>query len=137
MRIALILAAPILCANAAATLPELSFFERAELPEATILSEEEFRERLRKNYPATISRGTGTATINVLVTPNGRAARCQIKNSSGYPVIDQWACRATVRYARFRPATNAEGKPVLGQWTERFTLTLGDPEAVQDEEPKS
>ena len=139
MRIALILAAPMLCANAAVVLPELSFFERAELPEATLVNAQQLGEKMMQIYPNTPIRHNveGTVVLNVIVTPDGRASDCQIKKTSGNGIIDRWACRGTERYARFTPATNADEQPILSQWTESFTLTLGDPEAVQDEEPKS
>lgn len=129
----LALAATILCANAQDEVPELSFFERAELPEATLLNPEQFGQKIIENYPIPILRRDvrGTAKINVLVTTKGRAASCQIKRSSGDNIIDQWACLGTVRYARFAPATDDEGNPTLGQWTQSFTLTLGDPDKAE------
>lgn len=131
----LTLAATALCANAQDEVPELSFFARAELPEATLLNPELFGQKVVENYPMPIIRrdAGGTAKINVLVTTNGRAAHCQIKKSSGDGIIDQWACRGTVRYARFAPATDENGEPTLGQWTQSFTLTLGNPPADEQE----
>ncbi len=127
--VGLVLAATALCANAQDEVPELSFFERAELPEATLLNAEQFGQKIIENYPIPIIRRDvkGTAKINVLVTTNGRAANCQIKQSSGDSIIDQWACLGTIRYARFTPAIDGDGEPTLGQWTQSFTLTLGNP----------
>jgi TonB family protein len=119
-----------LCANAAATLPELSFFERAELPEATLLNAQQLGEKMMQIYPSTPVRHNveGTVVLNVIVTPDGRATDCQIKRTSGNGIIDRWACVGTERYARFTPASNADKQPILSQWTESFTLKLGDPD---------
>lgn len=132
--VVLLFAATALCANAQDEVPKLSFFERAELPEATLLNPEQFGERLVGNYPSiNIPRDVkGTATINVLVTTNGRATDCTIKRSSGDSIIDQWACRGTIRYARFAPATDDDSEPTLGQWTQEFTLTLGNPREEEE-----
>lgn len=118
---------------------ELSFFERAELPEATLLNGEQLGEKMMQMYPSTPIplNVTGKIKLSVIVTPDGHAIDCQIKKTSGNSLIDRWACRGTVRYARFRPATDADGQPLLSQWTESFTLTLGDPEEIQDEEHNS
>ena len=136
--VALLFAATALCANAQDEVPKLSFFERAELPHATLSNEVQFGEKMIANYPIPIMRRDvkGTATINVLVTTNGRATDCKIKRSSGDSIIDQWACRGTIRYARFTPATDDDGEPTLGQWTQEFTLTLGNPNE-EDEAPTS
>lgn len=126
----LLFAATALCANTQEKVPELSFFERAELPEATLLNTEQFGQKIIDSYPMPLIRRDvqGTAKISVLVTTNGRATNCQIRKSSGDSIIDQWACRGTVRYARFTPATDEEGEPVLSQWSQEFTLTLGNPQ---------
>ena len=110
---------------------QIHIIETKDLPEATLRNSDEFRRKLVGNYPAiNIPRDVqATATILVRVNIQGRATSCQITKSSGVSIIDQWACRGTVRYARFIPASDADSNPVESQWSESLTLTLGNPDA--------
>ncbi|MEM6857285.1 MAG: TonB family protein [Pseudomonadota bacterium] len=110
----------------------LSVAEIAELPKARLNNTEAFGERLIGNYPMTTIRQDvrGTVTILVRVTTQGRAVDCEVLKSSSNAIIDQWACRGTVRYARFDIVLNEQGKPIQGHWSKTFTLTIGDPGAA-------
>ncbi len=96
---------------------------------ATLLNPQAFGERLVANYPIPLLRRNheGKVTIQVMVTREGRAAECQILESSGDSIIDAWACKGTERYARFSPVTDKDGAATSGQWSESYTLRLGDP----------
>lgn len=114
------------------SVPELSFFERAELPQAEMLNEDEYGEKLIDSYPMeTIHLDVeGEITISVLVTPEGRATACQIRRSSGNFVLDQWACRGAERYARFAHAQDKRGKPVWRQWTDTIAVSTSSADAA-------
>lgn len=113
------------------SVPERSFFERAELPQAEMLNEDEYGEKLIDSYlMETIDLDVeGEITISVLVTPEGHATACQIRRSSGNFVLDQWACRGAERYARFAPAPDKRGKPVWRQWTDTIEVSTSSADA--------
>jgi protein TonB len=54
------------------------------------------------------------ATVDVLfaVNPDGRASDCRAEHSSGYPVLDNLACRLIEQRFRFKPARDRFGRPV-------------------------
>jgi len=54
------------------------------------------------------------ASVDVLfaVNPNGRASDCKAERSSGYPVLDNLACRLIEQRFRFKPARDRLGRPV-------------------------
>jgi protein TonB len=58
------------------------------------------------------------------VTPEGRAANCQVTGSSGSSILDQAACAGMERYARFNPALDAAGNPTTGSYSTRITYRL-------------
>ena len=49
---------------------------------------------------------------NIGVNPTGRATGCQITSSSGFYDFDMETCSVFMRYARFKPATDASGTAV-------------------------
>ena len=57
------------------------------------------------DYPAASLRANqqGTVRIGWSVGAQGRAFDCRILESSGYPRLDQAACKAILRRARYRP----------------------------------
>ena len=54
------------------------------------------------------------ASVDVVfaVNPNGRASDCEAERSSGYPVLDNLACRLIEQRFRFKPARDRLGRPV-------------------------
>lgn len=113
------------------SVPELSFFERAELPQAEMLNDDEYGEKLIDSYPMETIQPDfeGEITISVLVTPKGRATACHIRRSSGNFVLDQWACRGAEHYARFARAQDKRGKPVWRQWTDTIAVSTSSADA--------
>lgn len=82
--------------------------------------------RIQENYPSRALREEveGTVGVRVTVTPDGRAANCQVTASSGSSDLDQAACVGMERYARFNPALNAVGDPISGSYATRITYRL-------------
>ncbi|MCX6992368.1 MAG: energy transducer TonB [Kiritimatiellaeota bacterium] len=80
---------------------------------------------IRPYYPlgARLRGEEGAVTVRVWVQPSGRARRCEVARSSGYPVLDESAVDAArrARYVSTRPgAWRTEAETTL---TFRFRLT--------------
>ena len=60
---------------------------------------------------------SGTTRFRVTVSPDGKAADCQIVGSSGHPDLDEATCKHVMRRARFTPATDGDGKPTSGSYS--------------------
>lgn len=75
---------------------------------------------LKPEYPIRSRRFNeqGIVTLKVLVTEDGAAGLVEIKNSSGYPLLDESAKSAVMQW-RFNPAT-VNGKPI----SESYSLTI-------------
>ena len=71
------------------------------------------------DYPSRALREEkeGVTRFTVQVGPDGRVTNCTVTGSSGTPELDDAACRAITRRARFTPATNGEGQPVAGSYS--------------------
>lgn len=95
---------------------------------ATTDAESEWARRIQLNYPAEALRLglQGTVGIRVEINEFGRVWQCLVTSSSGHPILDQAACGAMVRYARFNPALDAEGNPTNGAHSRRIIYSLGD-----------
>lgn len=54
------------------------------------------------------------ATVEVIdrVEGDGHVSRCRVERSSGYPVLDNLACRLNEQRYRYRPARDREGRAV-------------------------
>lgn len=59
------------------------------------------------------------ASVEVVyaVNPDGRASNCRAEHSSGYPLLDNLACRLIEQRFRFKPARDRLGRPVRA-WVE-------------------
>jgi TonB family protein len=80
---------------------------------------------IRPYYPlgARVRGEEGAVTVRVWVNSSGRARRCEVARSSGYPALDEAAVDAArrARYVSTRPGTwHAEAETTL---TFRFRLT--------------
>jgi protein TonB len=77
-------------------------------------------------YPPSSRRAgeAGTVVLEVYVLENGRVGDAKIKDSSGYPKLDEAALREVKRSWRLQPGTE-NGKPVAmwGQFAVTFKLT--------------
>jgi protein TonB len=77
-------------------------------------------------YPPSSRRAgeTGTVILEVYVLENGHAGDVRVKQSSGFPKLDEAAVREVKRSWRLQPGTE-NGKPVAmwGQFAVTFKLT--------------
>jgi protein TonB len=89
-------------------------------------NERRWAAQIQENYPSRALREEieGTVGVRVTVTPDGRAAGCQVTSSSGSPILDQAACAGMERYARFDPALDRSGNPTTGSYSTRITYRL-------------
>ena len=71
------------------------------------------------DYPSRALREEkeGVTRFTVTVGADGRVTNCSVTGSSGTPELDDAACRAISRRARFTPATDGEGNPTTGSYS--------------------
>jgi protein TonB len=71
------------------------------------------------DYPSRALREEreGVTRFTLQVNAEGRVTDCTVTGSSGSPDLDEAACRALTRRARFKPATNGEGQEVAGTYS--------------------
>lgn len=77
-------------------------------------------------YPPSSRRAgeTGTVVLEVYVLENGRAGDVRVKQSSGFPKLDEAAVREVKRSWRLQPGTeNGKPVPMWGQFAVTFKLT--------------
>jgi periplasmic protein TonB len=93
---------------------------------ASTKNERSWAARIQENYPtrALNEERSGTVGLRVTVTPQGKAANCQVTSSSGHNDLDQAACRGMERYAQFNPALDDAGNPTSGSYSTRITYRL-------------
>jgi protein TonB len=78
----------------------------------------------RKDIPRSVWKAgnRGNVMVRFTVGTDGRARGCQIRQSSGHPVLDATTCRLIEARFRFEPARDTSGRPVarpygwLQQW---------------------
>lgn len=75
------------------------------------------------DYPVESKRNKeeGTSIILWHIGIDGLASDCRIVESSGHPLLDQAACGAIVRRARYAPALDINRKP-LPSWSSRNVI---------------
>jgi protein TonB len=78
------------------------------------------------DYPSRALREEreGVTHFTLSVGPDGRVTNCSVTGSSGSPDLDDAACRALTRRARFAPATNGEGEPTSGTYSNSVRWTI-------------
>lgn len=66
------------------------------------------------DYPDASRRAeeTGTTKIRYTITTDGRATNCTVTASSGFPRLDEAACKIVERRFKFDPAKDAAGQPI-------------------------
>ncbi|MBO9669720.1 MAG: energy transducer TonB [Sphingobium sp.] len=74
---------------------------------------------LPDDYPSDIFRngGQGTVGFHLYVDPNGKAYRCEVFASSGWPGLDSVTCTKALARARFIPARDDSGQQTYGRIT--------------------
>jgi outer membrane biosynthesis protein TonB len=69
----------------------------------------------REPPPGVLKRGERVLTwFAVGISPEGQPTGCKTEQSSGYPVLDDYACNLFKENGRFAPARDQAGKPVEG-----------------------
>ena len=70
------------------------------------------------DYPPSALRSgeEGTTGVRLTVDADGRVTDCSITSSSGFPDLDQTACRLLPRRARFTPVKDAAGNAVASTY---------------------
>lgn len=78
------------------------------------------------DYPASAldNEETGTTTVRLTISPNGRVADCQVTSSSGSRALDGATCRVIRSRARYTPAMDSNGNPTTGSDTARIRWQL-------------
>jgi protein TonB len=71
------------------------------------------------DYPSRALREEreGVTRFTLQVNAEGRVTDCTVTGSSGSPDLDEAACRALTRRARFKPATKGDGQEVPGTYS--------------------
>lgn len=71
------------------------------------------------DYPASELRAEhqGVSRVRALIGIDGRVKDCSVVASTGFPLLDQTACRKLADRARFEPATDSSGARVEGSYT--------------------
>lgn len=69
-----------------------------------------------RDYPPSQHDKEGTTRFELLVGPDGRPVSCTTTLSSGYRTLDDTACNAFLKRARFSPAKDADGNPITGRY---------------------
>jgi TonB family protein len=66
------------------------------------------------DYPAEARRANqqGIVSISLTVDPTGKAVKCEVTLTSGFPSLDAVTCDVAMRRSRFTPARNASGQAV-------------------------
>jgi len=80
------------------------------------------------DYPtADLMRGNeGTTRYRLSVGSNGRVTACDVLATSGSTRLDEAACKAIARRARFDPATDENGARVVGTFTGNVRWEIPD-----------
>lgn len=85
------------------------------------------------DYPARALRegAEGVVRVRLTVGADGRVAQCVVTMSSGFASLDDGACRALERRARFDPALDRDGNRVEGSYTQNVRWEIPLPLAPQ------
>ena len=78
------------------------------------------------DYPPSSIRAEeeGTTAITWTINAQGRAENCRVTQSSGSSALDQAACRALTRRARYSPALDQAGNPMATTKSRRVKWVL-------------
>jgi protein TonB len=81
----------------------------------------------KPEYPASSRRAgeAGTVVLDLYILPNGRVGEARVRQSSGYPRLDEAAVREAKRSWRFVPGTE-NGQPVAMWHSTKVTFNLTD-----------
>lgn len=69
-----------------------------------------------RDYPPSQHDKEGTTRFDLIVGPDGKPVSCTTTTSSGHKTLDDTACNAFLKRARFSPAKDASGNPTTGRY---------------------
>jgi protein TonB len=80
------------------------------------------------DYPSSALRADeeGTVTIAWTINTEGRVENCHTVSSSGHADLDEAACRALTRHARYKPALDQNGNPISSTQSRRVVWRIPD-----------
>jgi TonB family protein len=94
---------------AAPTLPVVPLLSTAALKNpGAIISD--------RDYPPSQHDKEGTTRFDLMVDAAGKPLSCTTTLSSGHKTLDDTACNAFLKRARFSPAKDANGEPTAGRY---------------------
>jgi periplasmic protein TonB len=111
--------------NVRPTAPPPPVAQQAAIPRTAPKSDSR-RPLSQPEYPPSSRRAgeAGTVILEVYVLENGRVGEARVKQSSGYPRLDEAAVREVKRSWRLVPGTeNGKPVPMWGQFAVTFKLT--------------
>lgn len=81
------------------------------------------------DYPSRALRDEleGATRFRLIVSADGRASHCEVRESSGALALDQATCTIIKRRARFTPALDDRGNPIEGNWSSAVRWQIPDP----------
>lgn len=70
------------------------------------------------DYPPEARRANqqGTVSITLTVDPTGKAVKCDVDLTSGFPALDSMTCEVALKRSRFTPARTASGQAVASTY---------------------
>jgi TonB family protein len=77
------------------------------------------------DFPASARGKQGTTRFDMTVDASGRPVSCSVTVSSGYQDLDNAACKAFLKRAKFSPAKDAQGRAIAGRY--RGTVSWKSP----------
>ena len=74
------------------------------------------------DYPSSEMRAEhqGVTGFRLDIGPDGKVTNCTVTSSSGFPTLDDTACKLLLRRARFSPAKDAAGNGMVASFSSRF-----------------
>jgi protein TonB len=80
------------------------------------------------DYPASAVAANlqGTSTIVWTIGVDGRVGKCSTVHSAGAKILDDAACHALKRRARYTPAKDAQGQPIESVQTRKAIWALSE-----------
>jgi len=85
-----------------------------------------------EDYPAEsiAQHQEGSVRVEYLIQTDGGVGECRVTNSSGFPQLDEAACRIVTSRWRFKPASLLDGSPVAIWMPANIVFQLGGGAAI-------
>ena len=79
------------------------------------------RARLDRNILRQVGGARGYAHLWLVISPGGRVTRCDVRQGTGYDLLDRELCRVMLVQSRWEPARDRAGNPI--GWEIGYTAT--------------